>query len=127
VVLACYLGQQQESILRERQDIIQALCDKVIVQSERRAKLMLGAVYNKVSTITDITNGGVRCFSYDLLDRLTGTSEVHGASYTYRPIGNLEAKAEASTLYTMLYSDPDHMHAPKAPWPGCYYVCCLFA
>ena len=38
--LAALPKDQQESILRERQDIIRALCEKVIVWSDRRVKLV---------------------------------------------------------------------------------------
>ena len=38
--LAALPKEQQESILQERQDIIRALCEKVIVWSDRRVKLV---------------------------------------------------------------------------------------
>ncbi|HSJ56690.1 MAG TPA: Ig-like domain-containing protein, partial [Anaerolineae bacterium] len=52
-------------------------------------------------------------FTYDALDRLTGTvpGGAYTASYQYSPIGNLEYKQEGTDTYNLVYDDTDHVHA----------------
>ena len=58
--------------------------------------------------------GGFRQLGlHDALDRLTGASGGYTASYEYDEAGNIETKDEGGVLYTLGYTDPQHVHAPK--------------
>ncbi len=51
--------------------------------------------------------------SYTDLDRLKTATGSYTANYTYDAIGNLLMKTEGGMAYTLQYTDPLHVHAPK--------------